>query len=178
MPTLDIPEAAVRFSATSNAADLRQLLSYNPGTGVFTWLVALRLGKPAGDVAGTLGADGYISISILRRKYKAHRLAWLYLHGEWPKDEIDHINGDRADNRLANLRPATRHKNSANKRRYSNNQSGRKGVNWHRQHQKWCTRITVNGKRKHIGLFHSLEDAADAYRRAAIENFGEFARIS
>src|ERR1700719_1662744 len=102
---------------------LRELLSYDPETGVFRWLVRKRQNVKAGDVAGSFDGCGYCKISIDRRAYKAHRLAWLYMTGEWPPAEIDHINMNRADNRFANLRLATRHQNMANQRLYANNKA-------------------------------------------------------
>ncbi len=96
--------------------------------------------------------------------------------GEWPNKLIDHIDGDPSNNRFANLRMATFSQNSANSRVHSINASGRKGVFWHKQCGKWMASITIFGKQKHLGLFDEIEDAANAYDRAARDAFGEFAR--
>lgn len=111
-----------------------------------------------------------------RRLYTASRLAWLYMTGEWPENEIDHINLDRSDDRWLNLREATRAQNSFNTPRRSNNMSGAKGAYWHSQHRKWCAHIKIDGELKHIGLFATIDEAAAAYAAAAKLHRGEFAR--
>jgi hypothetical protein len=156
------------------AEELRELLDYDPEAGVFTWRVS-RGGCVAGSKAGSPDRDGYIRVSLNKRFYGAHRLAWLYVHGEWPSHEIDHINCDSADNRIANLRPATRSQNKANTGPYRTNTSGVKGVHWHVRAARWVARVQVNGREKHLGCFTNIEDAAAAYRSAAEKHFGEFA---
>ncbi len=160
--------------ALLDAATLRELLAYDPETGVFTWRVRAS-NMPKGSVAGGLNGHGYILIWVRGRKYGAHRLGWLYTFGEWPPHEIDHINGARDDNRLANLRLATRAQNEANTRRSSRNTSGVKGVSWHKRTSTWRAHIVVNGKQKHLGHFTSINAAAAAYQTAAATHFGEFA---
>lgn len=157
--------------------ELRQLLDYDPKTGIFTWRMSTGSRAVAGSKAGSRngGRDGYIRIMVSKRVYLAHRLAWLHTHGEWPEDQIDHRNGARDDNRLSNLRLATNSQNGANKRRYANNRSGAKGVYWRGQRGKWTADIQVNGNRKNLGLFTTKEAAAEAYRQAAEAVFGEFA---
>ena len=154
--------------------ELRTLLSYEPTTGIFVWRTK-RPGRQCGDEAGTPDSWGYIQIRLRGRRYAAHRLAWLYVHGEWPPSEIDHANGNPGDNRLVNLRPATKAQNNFNKRAPVTNKSGVKGVRWHTRHKKWVAEIRVNGKKKHLGCFDSLEKAAAAYRDEAIAHHGEFA---
>lgn len=149
------------------AAFLRELFHYDPETGVFTRLVT-RPGKGArvGDVAGTLKPSGYLTIWICGANHMAHRLAWLYVHGKWPDHEIDHIDGNRANNAIANLRDVTRSVNHENLRRArSDNAHGFLGVSpfkgkW------WKARITVNGKWQHLGTFRTPEEAHAAYLEA------------
>jgi hypothetical protein len=159
-----------------NVCRLREVLHYNPETGVFTWLVSAGRVR-AGDVAGSISNPRrYRNISIDGRKYLAHRLAWLHTTGEWPPVFMDHINGDTSDNRIANLRPATQTQNRANTRRASNNASGFKGVCWHRR--KWRAQLIVNGVLYHLGLFDTPEKAHAAYVTAAEKHFGKFARAA
>jgi len=155
--------------------ELRRLLAYDPETGYFTWLVTLCSKGPAGGRAGSKRRKGYIEIKIYGRSYASHRLAWFYVHGKWPPNHIDHINGVRDDNRIVNLRPATSSQNRRNSKCSSG--SGRKGVYWYKPTGKWAASICIGGKNKYLGYFENIDDAADAYRRAAVENYGEFARV-
>ena len=133
----------------------------------------------AGDQAGAVDArNGYSRIHINGRLYLAHRIAWLYVNGEWPADEIDHIDMNRSNNRISNLREATKGENMRNKRAYSNSKTGVKGVHWHKQHRKYAATINRDGKAKHIGLFATVKDAAAAYETAAIREHGEFRRVA
>lgn len=158
------------------AAELRRLLDYDQETGVFTWKVQRTGSVKIGSPAGRRNKRGYILIGLYRRKHMGHRLAWLHVHGEWPPNEIDHINNNPSDNRLANLRLATSSQNKVNTRLQSNNTSGVKGVYWNTSHRRGQARISVNGTRLNLGSFDNIEDAAKAYQRAAIENFGPFVR--
>jgi hypothetical protein len=158
------------------AERLREVLNYDPATGVFTWLVRTARCRRIGEVAGC-GKNGYHQIGIDRRRYRAHRLAWLYMTGEWPAQEIDHINGDPSDNRITNLRPATSSQNKTNSRRRSDNNSGYKGVSFDRSRQKWQARISVAGRSaRRLGRFDCPVAAHAAYVAAAEKHFGEFAR--
>lgn len=157
-------------------ARLTQLLYYDPETGVFTRKTAPTNYVRVGDVAGYKNPAGYIMIMIDGEDHRAHRLVWLYMTGEWPKDEIDHINGIRDDNRFANLREATKAQNSRNCKTPKSNTSGFKGVYLHKNYNKWAARIRVNKKRKHLGYFDTPEEAYDAYVSAAEVLHGEFAR--
>jgi hypothetical protein len=160
-----------------DASAVRKLLDYDAETGVFTWRVSHK-NRARGDKAGSRATRGYIQIHVQGHGYLAHRLAWLYVHGEWPTTGIDHINGKTDDNRISNLRLATHSQNGANAKRYASNTSGFKGVYWNTQVGKWNASIRVKGKRKFIGHFASVEDAARAYRSAAVHHFGEFAESS
>jgi hypothetical protein len=156
---------------------LHELLSYNAETGVFRWRVDKWRAKK-GSIAGVVKAgDGSHQIKIDQRGYLAHRLAWLYVHGYWPSNDIDHINGIRDDNRIANLREATRRENLQNTRRRRTNKWG-KGVT-HVSRQSWQARIRVGSARLHLGPFDTPdEEAHRAYCEAAVAYHGEFARFA
>lgn len=158
-------------------AELVSLLSYEPDTGIFRWHKSRGRNHTSVNVkAGTVASNGYVYIKHGPKNYLAHRLAWLYVHKDWPSDQIDHINGDRTDNRLSNLRIATRKENLRNICRKKTNRCGYKGVYWHKQANKWRASITVDGKFISLGLYLRVEDASSAYQAAAIKYFGVFAR--
>jgi hypothetical protein len=156
------------------AERLRELLHYDPDTGVLTWLVSTGNRVRIGDAAGYARSDGYRGIKVGGQRFLVHRLAWLYVHGEFPSADIDHINGIPDDNRLANLRLATNSQNMGNRRKNANNRSGFKGVFSDRG--KWRAQIKVSGCRHYLGLFDTPADAHAAYLRAAEKHFGQFAR--
>ena len=142
---------------------LKELLKYNPQTGLFTWLVSTRNTKP-GMVAGWDGGNGYRMVTVDFKKYPLHRLAWFYAHGMWPKNLIDHENGKKQDNWLDNLREATHSQNGQNKHKtQSNNTSGFAGVSWDRRRKKWLAVIKLEGVQKYIGIFKTKEEAHEAY---------------
>lgn len=144
---------------------LKSLLTYNPDTGEFRWRVRCGTRANPGDIAGARNSEGYIHIQIGRRKYKAHRLAWLYAHGEHPI-EIDHINRVKDDNRLGNLRSVTHAQNGQNQRRPINNTSGYIGVDFHKRSSRWRARIKIDDKLTDIGYFDTKEAAAQARAKA------------
>lgn len=144
-------------------AALRACLSYDPETGVFSW-IKTRRGVNKGGVAGCLNAHGYVQIWVDGRNYYGHRLAWLFVHGEWPKCTVDHINGNRADNRIANLRDVSRGVNVENQRRAARNStSGLLGVSFCKERDRWSAGIQVRRRRKHLGRFATAEEAHQAY---------------
>jgi len=157
------------------AERLRELLSYAPETGEFTWL-RNRGAAIAGGPAGVLNALGYRVIRIDRRLYLAHRLAWLYVHGSWPDSGIDHANCERADNRIANLRQSTQQQNVRNSRRRIDNSTGHKGVFWRKNRGKFVATLKSGGRTVWLGTFSDKRQAAAAYAAAAQSHFGEFAR--
>jgi hypothetical protein len=160
------------------AKKLREVLSYNQRTGVFTYKMHRRYGIGKGDTAGAVDrGSGYARIAINGRHYYSHRLAWLYVHGRWPSSHLDHVNGKPADNRIANLRKAAHKDNIRNAKQRSDNTSGFKGVCWHSAGRKWMARIVVNGRGIYLGLFTNAGEAHAAYRTAATQHFGEFARF-
>jgi HNH endonuclease len=156
------------------AERLRELLHYDPATGVFTWRVTNSNRAPAGHVAGSPNKRGYIAIGIAGKTYYAHRLAWLYMTGSWPEDDVDHRDLDKSNNRWSNLRPATRSQQIANTKARKTNRCGLKGVCERRG--RYMATITKNGEQYYIGDFPSPEMAAAAYEAKAKALFGEYAR--
>ena len=152
---------------------LKSALDYSQNTGVFRWKDAGRRNDLNGKVAGTPDGRGYLLIKIGQKYYKAHRLAWFYVTGEWPAGDIDHINRERADNRFLNLRPASRAENLWNTPAKRNNTSGFKGVD--RSCGKWRARIRHGGRRIDLGLFACPTAAHVSYVRAAKRLHGAFA---
>jgi hypothetical protein len=149
--------------------ELKESLDYNPETGLFTWKIKPRLRSEAGDIAGTY-ALGYISICYRQKFYRAHRLAWLYIYGEWPENQIDHINRIRDDNRICNLRLSTNSENGQNKiKANKNNSSGLLGVFIDKRDNRIYSKITIGKKIIHLGCFKSKEKAHEAYVKAKKE---------
>ena len=132
-----------------------------------------------GDEAGGLNARGYRQIGINGTLYLTHRLVWLMCYGAFPPigKEIDHINGNKTDNRIANLRSATRAENLHNAAKHKDNSSGHKGVSWFERGRKWRARINSNGKAKHLGYYRTAEEAAAAYAKASASLHGEYGRV-
>jgi len=151
---------------TLTAEQLRSILDYDPETGIFTWKASTSNRVKVGDVAGCSNGDGYLRIRLHNRLFLAHRLAWLYVYGSWPEDQLDHVNRVRTDNRISNLREVTNKQNQQNASKRSNNTSGHPGVYWCKRDSKWVAQIKHNYKRIHIGYFDDLE-AAIAARKAA-----------
>jgi len=156
-----------------NQNELKELLEYDPETGVWTWLVSRNGTKGIGSVAGYI-QQGYRRIKINGKDYRAARLAHLYMTGEWPENEIDHENRIKDDDRWENLRPATRLENNRNQGIRKDNTSGHKGVYWHKQRKKWVAQIVVNRKKIHLGYFDNLEEAVQCRKKAELKYFGEF----
>lgn len=154
--------------ADLTAARVRELLHYDPATGVFTNR-APRKKVRVGEVAGTVdGSTGYVKLRIDRRNYYGHRVAFLHATGEWPKQIVDHINGVRTDNRWTNLRDAPRVINQQNQRRAAGaSASGLLGA--HKKRDGWSSQIVVNGQMVKLGVFKTAEAAHDAYVRAKRE---------
>lgn len=154
---------------------IKSILEYVPETGIFRWKVALARRITIGDVAGVRAEKGRIKIGIKNREYKAHRLAWLYMTGKWPVQEIDHINGKQDDNRWQNLRAASSSENLMNRKVPVNNKSGHKGVFYWQKRKKWIAYIKAGTKRKHIGVYTSKKEAVAAREAAAFILHGKFA---
>jgi hypothetical protein len=159
------------MSATLTAARLKELLDYDPETGVFRWPLSAQHCR-AGMVAGYKDNKGYIRIGVEQQQHAGHRLAWLYVHGEWPMGDLDHANRDQTDNRIANLRVATDSQNQANR----GAGPGRlKGVTYLAAIGKWQATIF---KSYYLGVFNTEEEANRVYGNAARILYDEFARSS
>lgn len=152
--------------------ELRALLNYDPGSGMFTWR-STGAGRKLSRVAGT-EQSGYIRIKVNYVTYLAHRLAWYYIHGNWPTQFIDHINGIGTDNRIINLREATETQNKYNTRLARKNKCGYRGVSFCPHHKKYKASIRSNTKRVTIGYFNTAEEAGAAYTSYAVNLHGKF----
>lgn len=152
--------------STLTQARLKELLHYNPETGEFRWLTDVSSTGRAGEVAGcTKGAANYVVIRLDRRLYLAHRLAFLYMEGEFPPALVDHRDTNKANNRWKNLRHATKGGNAQNKKvaQSNNKRSGLLGVYWSERNQKWGAKVVVNRKQHHGGFHETPEIAHQAY---------------
>ena len=167
MATKSIPSAAL----------VRELLHYDPETGVFRWRQS-GSGRRASLIAGAVNrapsGNLRINITINHKNYKAHQLAWLYVTGKWPPRQVDHKDTNSLDNRWVNLRLATRVQNRRNSGMARNNTSGFVGAIWDKHAGMWIARI----RGKFLGRFKTAEEAGEAYRKAALEQYGEFAHSS
>ena len=160
-------------------ARLKELLHYDPVTGIFTWITRKAQRIHVGDVAGWANGKGYLKVEIDGRGYFLHNLAWLYMTGEWPARQVDHKNCVGSYNAWDNLREATAVENGANTRLSKRNTSGFKGVHFRQKKRgtkRWQAYIRKNRQLKHLGYFYTPEEAHAAYVTAASELSGEFAR--
>lgn len=146
---------------------LKQKLSYDKTTGVFTWKTGKYKGRCAGTIAGTKPNQGYVRINIDKKEYKAHRLAWLYIYGSFPVKQLDHVNRNRVDNKIDNLRLADDALNSKNQSIYKNSPTGYHGVTAHGT--RWRARINVGGKKIHLGVFDTIKEAAKCRAEAEVK---------
>jgi hypothetical protein len=159
--------------------ELRSIFDYDPETGLFSWRINTRNGKAKiGGRAGFAHVSGYWHIKIDGRTFKAHRLAFVWMTGELPSEDVDHIDLDKGNNRWANLRAATRSENRANTRLSSSNTSGLKGVSWFKTCSKWRAQIKKRGRSTDLGLYDCPAAAHFAYIIASKEAFGNFARVA
>ncbi len=151
---------------------LKSIFNYNPLNGSFTYIIRVS-GKMPGTTINYYPKDRYKVIIIEKQKYYAHRLAWFYMTGEWPKKWIDHKNGNKSDNRWANLRLASKTENGCN-RKISKNSSGIKGVSFCKRTGKWQAQIKFKKKSHHLGRFSKIEDAEKVVREMRIKLHKEF----
>ena len=150
-----------------SAQEVRDLFNYDSETGLMTR--KLKRGKCfVGDAVGSADMHGYLTVRVGVRSYKVHRIIWLHAYGHWPSGDVDHINGERSDNRLSNLRDVCRASNLQNQRKAKNNKStGVLGV--YPDKARFCAKISINNKSKHLGMFDTVEDAHAAYVAAKRE---------
>lgn len=153
--------------------ELKEELRYEPDTGLFFWVKKAQ-GRRVLAPAGHTCKDGYVHIYIFGKLYRAHRLAWMYVHGEFPKVFIDHANGNTSDNRLCNLREADTSQNSHNAKTASNNKSGYKGVSFNKSSGKYIAQCNVNNIHHYLGLFKTAHDASAAYEAFASKHHKDF----
>jgi len=154
---------------------LQKCLSYCPDTGILTWRVRRSSNVPAGSVAGTNHRER-LSFWLDGQRYMVHRAVWAIFYGEWPDGEIDHINCNAKDNRIVNLRVVSKIQNQRNKRPSKVNTTGFKGVYFNKRDEKYYAEITTNGTRTFLGAFAVATQAHEAYKSAAKELHGEYAR--
>lgn len=157
---------------------LVSILSYDPEEDIWTWLPRPNntawTNKLAGKKAGSVYGNGYLYLTIFKRDYLAHRLVWLWHYGEMPKGALDHIDRNRLNNKINNLRIATKSENARNSV-YRSNTSGIKGVYFDKSRNKWASIIRLDYKNHYVGRFNTLEEAADAAKEARARLHGDFA---
>jgi len=181
-------EITMRKPTKEEESFFKESLRYDPETGELWWVKEgeRRVGRPRdlGRPAGSL-SHGYLVIGLPKSVTgdqlwypKVHRVAWFLHHNNWPDEQIDHINGDRKDNRIENLRLTTSQQNNLNRGALKGTSSKYKGVDWHKATQKWRSSIKFNRTDKHLGVYVSEEDAARAYDKAARELHGDYARLN
>ena len=160
-------------------SELKRQLHYDHETGIFTWVNPSKYNiYNKGLIAGHIKKDdGYIRLNISGKSYYSHRLAWLYIYGEYPLNQIDHINMNKSDNRICNLRECTASQNRMNIGVNKNNNTGFKGVSFFRKSNKYRAEGSINNKTFYLGLFDTAEEASQAYKEFALNNYGEFARF-
>lgn len=146
--------------------ELKNRLNYDESTGIFTWKDNGTYNVKSGDIAGCVTKIGYRVITLKGKPYKAHRLAWLYVYGKFPEKLIDHINHNKDDNRIVNLREVDIVENARNMKVPANNKSSVIGVHWHRETSKWRAQIKVKGEQIHLGYFDSFADACKVRKEA------------
>ena len=157
---------------TLTAEQLRELMHYDRDTGIFTRKVSAASNARAGDVVGTLMQTGYLFAGINYKYHLLHRLAWLYIYGEWPKEQLDHINRIRTDNRICNLREATHTQNARNLSKARNNTSGHPGVHWRSDRAKWWALIESEGQKHYLGCYNTIEEAIAARKAGELRYWG------
>ena len=163
------------MTITLTREEAQQVLDYNSDTGLLTWKFA-KGNRKAGAKAGSIDSYGYLQLSINSKRYKAHRIVWLLIYGSWPNGEIDHIDGDKLNNRITNLRDVSSQINAWNRTlAQKNNSTGYRGVTKHRN--KFMADIKVCGKKIYLGLFDTPELAHQAYLQAKTKHHAIEAKL-
>ena len=158
-------------------SELCRLLDYDPETGVFRWAIDIGKAIKSGRVAGTINGSGYVQISINRKLFRAHRLAWLYMKGTFPAGLIDHIDGNRTNNSISNLREVSPHQNALNRNMHKRpSASGVKCVNWCQRDHKWLVKFGLKGVYYSLGRYEDLELAELVAREFREKYHGQYAR--
>lgn len=159
----------------STLEEFQTVIRYEPSTGEFFWTRDRCRGIRAGDKAGhTRKRTGYVMMKIFGKQYQGHRLAWFFIHGYWPENQIDHKDRDRSNNAIDNLREATISQNSMNTGLKQQNTSGYRGVTWNRSVGKWQAQAKIQGKNNYLGIFSTAEEASFAYEAFRAVHHGEF----
>lgn len=162
----------MKYKKLPNLKHLKEILIYDKDSGIFYWKNPKARRVNHGDVAGATNPKGYVMIGVDGEKYRAHRLAWYMTTGFSPKDQIDHKNQNKSDNRFSNLRQASGSQNSGNTNARANSETGVKGVSPYRGKYRAC--IKIKGKTKHLGLFLTVSDAENAYKKASDQYYGDY----
>lgn len=157
---------------------LKKYLHYDPLTGTWTWLRTACSTAVAGSIAGTISVHGYRIITFRGTKHRSGRLAWFYMTGEWPSEEIDHEDRDKTNDRWFNLRDLDHPSNQLNRDLQSNNASGARGVHWDENRFQWCAQVKKDGINYFAGRFNRLENAIAARDTKAIELHGSLAQLN
>lgn len=159
---------------------LKEILDYEAETGKLIWKVTRNQFVHKGDTAGSVRKDGYLDVCFDGKHYLAHRLIWCYFHGSWSKKYIDHIDGDRLNNRITNLREVSKSQNGFNRPKTKANSSGHKGVSIitkKKTNKPFVASSTLNGKHIWLGQYATIEEAIEAYRVFVEQNHGEYANL-
>ena len=155
--------------------ELKEVLEYSSETGALIWRISPVNSVKIGATAGSKQSSGYLTLMYKGKAYKAHGLAWLYMYGEISEDKyVDHIDGNKSNNTIANLRLCTQLENNKNRRLNSNNTSGYKGVNWNKKDCNWQANASLNGKIKYLGSYATSKDASIAYESYCALHHGDF----
>jgi hypothetical protein len=155
-------------------SELKELLNYDKETGIFIRIKSNSNRAKVNCVAGNIRKDGYLEVRVCKKSYLQHRLAWLYIYGKFPDKLIDHINGNRNDNRIENLREVDYKENTYNSKVRSDNKSGVRCVSWNKKSQSWEVRVKVDKKLKHFGSYKELDDAAKVAEKVRKEHHKEY----
>ena len=161
----------MRLNEDLTQAELKEVLHYDPESGIFRWRFAKPNGVKPWNVAGAPNSNLYVKIYIKKKMHSAHRLAWLYMTGAWPPEYIDHVDGDVSNNKWSNLRTASAKQNMENLRLSKRNTSGFRGVIWKKDVKKWRAQVGHRGRALTIGLFATKIEAAEAAAKKRAELF-------